>query len=111
MDPHVQVPGDPAATTGATIHTEPREVLTVFGGLLALVLVEVALVKTPGIARGTVTLLLLALAAVKAILIGFFYMHLKHETRVLRFTVLGPLALPPLYALVLMADAAWRLLR
>ena len=111
MAHHAPVPGDSPAATGATIHTEPREVLTVFGGLLVLLLVEVALVKTPGIAKGTVTLVLLALAAVKAILIGFFFMHLKHETRVLRLTVLGPLALPPIYALALMADAAWRLLR
>ena len=51
------------------------------------------------------------MAAAKAVLIGFFFMHLKRETRVLRFTVLGPLALPAIYALVLMADAAWRLLR
>jgi caa(3)-type oxidase subunit IV len=110
MEQHA-VPGDSPAATGATIHTEPREVLTVFGGLLVLLLVEVGLVKTPGIARGAVTLALLSLAVTKAVLIGFFFMHLKHETRVLRLTVLAPLALPAVYALALMADAVWRLLR
>jgi cytochrome c oxidase subunit 4 len=110
MDHHA-TPGDAPSTTGATIHTDPREVLTVFGGLLVMLAVEVALVKVPGIARGSLTLALLALAAAKAVLIGFFYMHLKSETRVLRWTVLGPLSLPGLYALALMADAAWRLLR
>jgi cytochrome c oxidase subunit 4 len=108
---HATHPRDAPAPAGTTIHTEPREVLTVFGGLLVLLLVEVALVKTPGIARGALTLALLLAALAKAVLIGFFFMHLKHETRVLRFTVLGPLALPPIYALVLMADSAWRLLR
>jgi caa(3)-type oxidase subunit IV len=111
MDPHAATPGDASPTTGATIHTDPREVLTVFGGLLLILAIEVALVKMPGIARGSLTLALLALAAAKAVLIGFFYMHLKSETRVLRWTVLGPLSLPGLYALALMADAAWRLLR
>jgi hypothetical protein len=38
-------------------------------------------------------------------------MHLKDGTRVLKLTVFGPLAAPALYALVLMADAAWRFLR
>ena len=111
MAHHASVPGDTSAAAGATIHTEPREVLSVFGGLLVLLLVEVALVKTPGIAKGALTLALLSLAIAKATLIGFFFMHLKHETRVLRLTVLGPLALPAMYALALMADAAWRLLR
>jgi caa(3)-type oxidase subunit IV len=111
MEHHASVPGDSPAAPGATIHTEPKEVLAVFGGLLVLLLVEVGLVKMPGIAKGTVTLALLSLAVAKAVLIGFFFMHLKHETRVLRITVLGPLALPAIYALALMADAAWRLLR
>jgi caa(3)-type oxidase subunit IV len=111
MDPHASAPGDSPPPSGATIHTDPREVLTVFGGLLVMLAVEVALVKMPGIAKGSLTLALLSLAAAKAVLIGFFYMHLKNETRVLRLTVLGPLAFPALYALALMADAAWRLLR
>jgi caa(3)-type oxidase subunit IV len=104
-------PGHAPAPAGAVLHVEPREVLAVFLGLLVLLAVEVALVKTPGIAVAAVRLALLSVAVAKAILIGFFFMHLKQETRVLRLTVLGPLAFPPLYALVLMADAAWRLLR
>ena len=111
MDHHAAAHGETAPAAGATIHTEPREILVIFAGLLVLLLVEVGLVKTPGLAKGTLTVALLALAVAKAVLIGFFFMHLKHETKVLRLTVLGPLALPPLYALALMADAAWRFLR
>jgi cytochrome c oxidase subunit 4 len=111
MEHRASAPGQAATPTGAPSHVEPREVLGVFAGLLVLLVVEVGLVKMPGVPRGTLTLALLALATAKAALIGFFFMHLKHETRVLRLTVLGPLALPPLYALALMADAAWRLLR
>jgi caa(3)-type oxidase subunit IV len=105
------VPGDSTEATRTSVRIEPREVLAVFGGLLIILLIEVALVRSTGIPRGTVRLTLLALAGTKAVLIGFFFMHLKHETRVLRLIVLGPLAVPPVYALVLMADAAWRFLR
>jgi caa(3)-type oxidase subunit IV len=111
MSTEASTPGSSQLPSGATLHIEPKEVLTIFGALAVLLLVEVGLVKTPGIARGAVTLALLTLAAAKAVLIGFFFMHLKHETRVLKVTVLGPLALPAGYALALMADAAWRLLR
>jgi caa(3)-type oxidase subunit IV len=104
-------PGHDQAPSNGVLHIEPREVLAVFAGLLVLLLVEVALARTPGIERGAVRVALLSVALAKAVLIGFFFMHLRHETRVLRWTVLGPLALPGLYALVLMADAAWRLLR
>jgi cytochrome c oxidase subunit 4 len=105
------LPGDSSEATRTSVHIEPREVLAVFGGLLIILLIEVALVRSAGLPRGTVRLTLLGLAVTKAILIGFFFMHLKQETRVLRLTVLGPLAVLPVYAVVLMADAAWRFLR
>ena len=37
MAHHASAAGDSPHATGVTIHTEPREVLTVFGGLLALI--------------------------------------------------------------------------
>jgi caa(3)-type oxidase subunit IV len=51
---------------------------------------------------------LIGLAAVKAALVGLFFMHLRRETPVLKLTVAIPLATPAVYALVLIAEAAWR---
>ena len=49
------------------------------------------------------------MAVVKAVLVALFYMHLNHETKILRYSVLIPLCFPPLYALVLISESAWRL--
>jgi len=40
--------------------------------------------------------------------VGLYYMHLKYETRVLKLTIAIPLATPAFYALVLIAESAWR---
>jgi caa(3)-type oxidase subunit IV len=79
--------------------------------LAALTLVELGVARSPGIPKRAAIVALVALAIAKASLIGLFFMHLRYETRVLRFTVLGPLLAPAVYGLVLMADSAWRLLR
>lgn len=47
---------------------------------------------------------------VMAVCVALFYMHLKHETRFLKITVAIPLAMPALYAVVLIAEAMWRML-
>jgi len=88
-----------------------REVVAVFAGLLVLTALELGVIRAPGVARAAVVAALVGLAVAKAALIALFFMHLRYETRILKFTVLGPLAAPAVYALVLMADAAWRLLR
>ena len=53
---------------------------------------------------------LCALALVKATLVGWFFMHLGHETKPLKLTVAIPMCVPAFYAFVLIAEAAWRLL-
>ena len=63
-----------------------------------------------GIPRGTVAFLLVSMALTKAALVAFYYMHLKTETKVLKYVVLLPAVFPPFYALVLMAEAAVRML-
>ncbi len=52
----------------------------------------------------------MSMALVKAVLVALFYMHLNHETKIIRWSVLVPLCFPPLYAVVLIAEAGWRLL-
>ncbi len=84
--------------------------LTVFLLLAVLTAVEVGVVYLPGIAKGPMVLALVGLAVAKASLVGLFFMHLRHETRALKLTVAVPLMTPGLYALVLVAEAGWRLL-
>ncbi len=100
---------DPSTRSAAP--STRRESLLVFVVLGVLVLFELGIVKMPGIPRGPAMVALIALAISKALLIGFFFMHLRSETRALKLTVLMPFLFPAAYALVLVGDAAWRLLR
>lgn len=77
--------------------------------LLVLTLAEVGVANVPGVGKGLVVSALLLLALVKAALVGLFYMHLVHETNILKWTVALPMASPVLYAVVLIAEAGWRL--
>lgn len=88
-----------------------KEYLVIFAVLTALTLLEVVLAQIPGISKKLLALALVGLAVSKAGIVGMYYMHLKHETRVLKLTVALPLAAPTIYALVLMTEAAWRLTR
>lgn len=102
----------PTDAGGAASGRRPRrEYWTVFASLVVLTALELGVIRMPGVGRGPMIAALLGLAVSKAALIALFFMHLKDETRTLRFTVLGPLAAPAVYALALMADSAWRLLR
>jgi cytochrome c oxidase subunit 4 len=84
-----------------------RQYLTIFFVLFLLTVIEVAVTYLPG-HKTEVVVVLFALALVKAACVALFFMHLKWETRVLRVTVVAPLSLPVLYALVLVSEAAWR---
>ncbi len=86
-----------------------KEYIVVFAALALLTAVEVGVVYMPGIGKGPMILALIGLAVTKASLVGLFYMHLKNETRILKLTVAIPLMTPAVYAVVLIAEAAWRL--
>jgi cytochrome c oxidase subunit 4 len=98
-------------------HAVPRgatrwvQYVIVFGVLSALTLVEVGVATTGGIARPAAIVALLAIAVAKAALIALFYMHLRFETGILRWTVLGPLVAPAAYGIILMLEAGTRALR
>jgi cytochrome c oxidase subunit 4 len=89
-----------------------RTYLIIFGLLFLFTVVEVA-VSRPAlhVPKVPMVLALVALALTKAGLVAFFFMHLRHELRALRWTVLLPFSFPALYALVLIAEASWRLIR
>lgn len=89
-----------------------KEYWVIFAALVILTLLEVGIAQPGlGISKTLMRLGLVGMALAKAALVALFYMHLKHETRVLRLTVAIPLATPALYAVVLISEAAWRLIR
>ena len=95
---------------GHAAHVNRKLYWIIWVYLLVLTVVEVGLVYVPGIAKPLLVSALFLLAVVKATLVGLFYMHLRHETTVLKLTVAIPMATPVVYAAVLVAEAGWRLL-
>jgi caa(3)-type oxidase subunit IV len=91
-------------------HVSRKEYAVIFVALTVLTVLEVGIVYLPGISKVSLVTALCGLALAKAALVGLFYMHLRYETRVMQLTVAIPLATPVLYAFVLIAEAAWRLL-
>ena len=92
---------------GVEIHR--RQYAFIFVWLTALTALEVGVVYMP-IARTLLISSLILLAIAKAILVSFFYMHLGHESRIMRRTIAFCLSLPAVYAVVLIAEAGWRML-
>jgi caa(3)-type oxidase subunit IV len=88
-------------------HINRKEYWMVFGALFVLTILEVGVVYMH-VPRTPLFLALAGLAVVKASLVGLFFMHLKHETRILRRSVAIPMSIPAFYALVLIAEGAWR---
>ena len=88
-------------------HVNRKSYLIVFLVLAVLTALEIAAVYLH-LGKGTLVTVLVALAVTKAAIVGLFYMHLNHETKVLKASVAIPMSLPALYALVLIAEGAWR---
>jgi len=84
-----------------------KEYFVIFGVLAFLTALEVGVVYA-GIAKKILVALLVLLAVTKAAIVGLFYMHLKTETKVLKASIAIPMSLPALYALILIAEGAWR---
>jgi caa(3)-type oxidase subunit IV len=86
-----------------------RKYLVIFLILTVLTALEIGVTYT-GLDKKTLVWLLVGMALCKAGLVGFYYMHLGSETRGLQLSVIIPLSIPAIYALILMAETAWRLL-
>ena len=101
-----------AKAVGHGGHTVDRkEYWKIFVVLFVLTVLEVVLAQLPGIGKMALGVGLVGLAVTKAACVGLYYMHLKHETKILKMTVAIPMATPAFYAFVLIAEAAWRGLR
>ena len=82
----------------------------IFVWLFVLTILEVGVVFVPGVAKPLLISALCLMAVGKAALVGLFYMHLNTETKLLQWTVFLPLGLMAFYAIVLIAEATWRLM-
>lgn len=93
-------------------HINRKEYFIIFVMLALLTALEVGVVYIPGIGKVPLVTALCGLAIAKAALVGLYFMHLKYETKVMKLTVVIPLAVMPIiYAAVLITEAQWRILR
>ena len=88
-------------------HVNRKEYWLIFAVLFILTVLEVGVVYL-GIAKTPLFVALTGLALVKATCVGLFFMHLKHETAILRRSIAIPMSLPAFYALILIAEGVWR---
>jgi cytochrome c oxidase subunit 4 len=88
-------------------HVNRKQYMQVFGALAVLTALEIGAVYLKMEKHALITVLV-ALAVTKAAIVGLFYMHLRSETSVLKASVAIPISLPAIYALVLIAEGAWR---
>jgi caa(3)-type oxidase subunit IV len=88
----------------ASDHT--KEYLRIFYILIVITVVEVAVVYLP-LPTIVIQLLVVSLSVLKAVMVGWHYMHLKHESKGLIAVVLLPLIMF-VYAFFLGIDAGRR---
>ncbi len=84
--------------------------IKIFIYLFLLTALEVGIVYVP-MSQGLMLSVLSSLALVKAGLVAIHYMHLSSETRWLRITIYVVMFMPVFYAIVLVAEGWWRMLR
>jgi len=91
-------------------HVDRKEAMIIFFILFVLTVLEVGVVYIPGISAVMLVGTLVVMAVVKAGIVGMYYMHLKHDTEMLQWSVIIPMLIPAVYAFVLVATAATRLI-
>jgi cytochrome c oxidase subunit 4 len=84
-------------------HREEPNYIGVFWWLLALTIIEVAVIYAP-IPKLGIVILLIGLALTKAALVALYYMHLKFEARTLGIIAVTPLILCVFLVFMLVPD-------
>jgi caa(3)-type oxidase subunit IV len=97
--------GGQAAHSHGHAHVNRKTYLIVFAVLTVLTIVEIYVAGESLISRFS----LVMLALIKAGFVGWYFMHLQHEMKAMKWMVVAPFAFPALYAFVLIAEAVWRL--
>jgi cytochrome c oxidase subunit 4 len=77
--------------------------MAVFWWLLALTVIEVAVIYLP-IAKMAIAVMLVTMAVTKAALVAMYFMHLKFERRTLALVALSPFVLCVFLILMLTPD-------
>ena len=85
-----------------TAHPEPNYI-GVFWWLLALTIVEIAVIYLPN-AKLAIAIMLITLAVTKAALVALYFMHLKFERRTLALVALSPFVLCVFLILMMTPD-------
>ena len=91
------------------VHIDKKQAMQIFGLLFVFTALEIGIVYIPGIDAMLLIAGLVGMACAKAGLVGMYYMHLKHETEMLQWSIVIPMLVPALYAFVLVVEAAYRL--
>ena len=97
-----------AAGHSAAPTAHRKQYVLVFLALFALTVLEVGIVYVP-MSKTLMVAALLGLALAKAWMVGWFFMHLNHETSIMRLTVAIPMLFPALFAFILIAEGIYRL--
>lgn len=87
-----------------TLDPKRKTYINVFWGLCFLTVLELAFLKLP-FSQTVITLLVCAASLAKAVVVGWVYMHLNHETKGLKILLLFPLFVAFFYAVFLIADS------
>ncbi|GAC1393985.1 MAG: hypothetical protein NVSMB47_02260 [Polyangiales bacterium] len=101
--------GDKSLPHHAAHGASKKEIWTVFFILCGLTALELGVVYLH-IGRKALYAALIGLALAKAYAVAMYYMHLKGETKIMKVMIYFPLVFPPLYAVILMLEAVFRLL-
>jgi cytochrome c oxidase subunit IV len=92
-------------------HHKPdrKEYVRIWVYLAVLTVLEVGVAYLePVVGKTAVVTALVGLALSKAGIVALYYMHLKHESKFMRYTVGFPMVFPALYAFILIAEGAYR---
>lgn len=93
------------------VETHRKQYVYIFIALAVLTALEVGIVQLlDAIGKNLVVIGLIGMAIGKAGLVANYYMHLGHEYPLLRRIIYFCLAVPAIYAIVLIAEATWRML-
>jgi cytochrome c oxidase subunit IV len=109
-DAEIEEEGQAAQVAHEAHHKPDRKgYWKIFVLLAALTAIEVGVgYLDKMIGKSILVTVLVCFAVAKAGIVAFFYMHLNHETKWMRWTVAIPLAFPALYAFILIAEGIYR---
>jgi cytochrome c oxidase subunit 4 len=85
-------------------HHGSRPYIKVFVALAVLTAIEVGIASLGGLPKSILIVLLVILAAAKAILVAMFYMHLRYDHPILAIIGGFPFFLAVVMALIILAD-------